>query len=76
MSDRIKDVVMTLIICTLIGVVLTAPVQCSMHEDEVILKAVQAGADPLATKCAIISHMDWNVCAILAARGKREEEPK
>ena len=51
------------------GVVLLPPVECTMHQQRIIDKAIASGADPIAARCAFEgTNGTSSICLLRAAQ--------
>ena len=54
-----------------VAVVLLSPVACTMHRQRTIANAVEAGADPIAMRCALEGEGTNPMCIIAASKGRQ-----
>lgn len=65
-----KTMTVAILAVVMLGMVMTAPVACTVHRQRVIQEAITSGGDPIAVKCAIESENTGStVCAIKASQG-------
>lgn len=70
MDNQVKT---TAMVCATILMLVGGVVSCTVYESRIIAKAVEAGADPIATRCAISpGSTDRTMCAVVAMnKGKQ-----
>jgi hypothetical protein len=74
MIDSAKDYLKFLTAGAFITVLLCAPIACTAHRDMKIAEMVQAGADPIAARCALAGFSESNnqTCTLSVIKGSNK----
>lgn len=62
-----KEMTLWIVGLLLLAAVLLSPAACTMNRHRLIAKAIEGGADPIATKCAIESESGYDPQCIVSA---------
>lgn len=71
-----KELVLCALGFMLLSALISSPVACTMNRHNMIARAIESGADPIAAKCAIEGGNDNStVCIAYAASRQAAEKP-